>query len=501
MDTIRPRSGQARPASAVVLARQDQGAEVELLFLKRPSTMRAFAGFHAFPGGTLHAEDVSDALIERSVLAGNQAEAEMGDDAADIPAIGFYLCALREMFEELGLLFVKQRGGPPDPEELDHWRGRLLKDEATFTAMLTHFDLDAATDSLVYLERWLAPAMLPVRFDVRMFTARFEGTVVPAPDEVEKVEWLSPSAILALAESGAVLLAPPTIATIDSLAGYETVEHLMTKNKTARDQRPIEIVAEGVRRLVAPNASMMTGPGTNTYLIGEGSIAVIDPGTTDPGHLARILTAGTVELVIITHGHPDHYSGAFHIADATGARVAASEKFWSRFPAPPTAVTLREGEVIIAAGLELEVLETPGHSSDHVSLYERERGILFCGDVVLGQGTAVISPPDGDLIAYLASLNKLRALEPKVLLPGHFEPSTDPVGLIDWYIAHRREREEQILSAIDSGADTTEGIVKVVYRDLSTALHPIAERSVMAHLEKLMTEGRVTETGGTYSAS
>lgn len=462
--------------------------------------MRVFAGFHVFPGGTLHPEDRDPSLLSRSALPEATAARALGEDAEEEPALPFFICAIREMFEETGLLLASSGGsdglfGPSDDLAAD--RRRLIDDEATFTEIVIGHDLTLRTDLLRYLTRWVAPEVLPVRFDLRVFVAEAFGDPEPDPHEADAAEWMPPGRALGMAEAGAILLAPPTIGTLNAVMRFSDVAALVAGETSRLLGTEVLVHSPLVSRVVAPNASMMTGPGTNTYIVGNGPRIVIDPGVMDQSHLEAIASAGDIATIVVTHSHPDHFPGALDLADMTGAQVAASAWLWEKIPFA-SGRALSDGEVLEAGGATLQVLETPGHASDHICLWMQHERALFSGDLVLGEGTTVISPPDGDLTRYLESLRKVRALEPEVLYPGHFAPRNDASAWIDHYIAHRAERERQIVAALAAGPSTVAAVVKAVYVDVPETLHPVAERSVLAHLLKLQRDGVVGESEAFY---
>lgn len=237
----------------------------------------------------------------------------------------------------------------------------------------------------------------------------------------------------------------------------------------------------------------MTGPGTNTYLVGEGDFVVIDPGPADDRHIAAIVEAGAgrIRYIVVTHTHADHAPGAAPLAAATGAVLlgfAASNGF-----APEG--TLADGDVVAAGGGRLRAVHTPGHASDHLCFVEENTNILFSGDHVMGGSTVVIAPPDGDMAAYLGSLRRVQDLDPPVtaIAPGHGSLITDPAAVLDEYVEHRLAREASILAAlVRLGRATAPELVEDVYTDVPPPLHPIAARSVWAHLRKLAAEGEVS---------
>jgi len=258
-----------------------------------------------------------------------------------------------------------------------------------------------------------------------------------------------------------------------------------------------------VTRVLASNPSPLTLEGTNTFVVAEpgaGRVVVIDPGPADEGHaLAVVEAAGgrEVELVLLTHTHVDHAEGARGFAERAGAPLAAIAPGWATSGAPE----LASGAPVVAAGLELRPLPTPGHAADHCCFELAAEGAVFTGDHVLGRGTTVVEWPGGDMADYLASLDLLRRRRPERLYPGHGPLVTDAVARVEGYLAHRRDREAQVLAALAAGDRTPGEIVARVYAAVDPALHPAAELSVQAHLAKLVAEGRVEGDGRRFSPS
>jgi glyoxylase-like metal-dependent hydrolase (beta-lactamase superfamily II) len=250
-----------------------------------------------------------------------------------------------------------------------------------------------------------------------------------------------------------------------------------------------------VRRIVCRNPSMMTGPGTNTYIVGVDEIAVIDPGPDDAEHLDAIAGCGgdRIRWILLTHTHEDHAPGAAGLKERTGAELLAFER---KLP-DGTAVdsTLRDGDVIEATEYELQAIHTPGHASDHLCFLLPQERTLFTGDHIMQGSTVVIAPPDGDMRAYLSSLERLKQIRPRLraIAPGHGHLIEDPEAVIDDYIAHRLEREQQVLTAVrQAGEATIPKLVESIYADIPAELHPVAEYSVWAHLRKLAEDGLVS---------
>lgn len=241
--------------------------------------------------------------------------------------------------------------------------------------------------------------------------------------------------------------------------------------------------------VLAPNPSPMTLDGTNTYVVaapGSAEAIVIDPGPQLPEHRAAVESAigqRSVAAVVLTHHHADHAEAAGWAQDWGADAFAFTPEL---VDAPVTA--LPDGAAISRAGVTLSALHTPGHASDHLCLRLVETDAVLTGDHVLGRGTTVVAWPDGDMSAYMASLERLASTPATVLYPGHGPPLDDPAATISQYLAHRREREAQVLDALRAGDETPADIVARVYADVDVALHPAAERSVRAHLDKLASE-------------
>lgn len=240
-----------------------------------------------------------------------------------------------------------------------------------------------------------------------------------------------------------------------------------------------------VARVLAPNPGPFTLEGTNTWVVGSGPVLVIDPGPDDPRHLEAVLErAGSIEAILLTHHHPDHAPGASRLGQMAAAPVMAAS------PAGRERA-LEDGMAVDAAGVSLRVVAAPGHTPDHLVFFARDARALFTGDAVLGRGTSVIDPPEGDLAAYLGSLRAMQDLGPRVIYPGHGPVVTDPATTLREYVEHRRQREEQVLAALRDGARTPEEMVPSIYAGYPAELFPAAARSVLAHLIKLEQEGLV----------
>lgn len=243
-----------------------------------------------------------------------------------------------------------------------------------------------------------------------------------------------------------------------------------------------------VVRVLAPNPGLRELEGTNTWVVGRWPAAVIDPAVDEASHLHEVVrAAGRVDVIALTHDHPDHAPGAATLAAMTGAPVLAARP-------PEGGERLHDGQVLRGPGFALTTVATPGHSPDHVAFFAEDGGALFTGDSVLGRGTSVIDPPEGDLAQYLRSLQRMRDLGPRTIYPGHGPVVLDAGAKLDEYLEHRAQREEQVLAGLADGPRTPEDLVPDIYRGYPEELHPLAARSVLAHLLKLEGEGRVERT-------
>jgi glyoxylase-like metal-dependent hydrolase (beta-lactamase superfamily II) len=245
-----------------------------------------------------------------------------------------------------------------------------------------------------------------------------------------------------------------------------------------------------VKRVLAPNPGIFTLEGTNTWVVGDGPSIVIDPGPDVAEHLDQVAAeAGRVGAVLVTHDHPDHAPGALPFADRVGAPVYAFRL--------PGAEKLRAGQRVRAGALDLTAIHTPGHTSDHMTFHEPGSGALFTGDAVVGRGTSFIDPPDGSLVQYLRSLTRMLELRPHTIYPGHGPVVLGARDKLLEYLAHRDERETQVLAALAEGPRTIAEMVEVIYADHPRDVRPLAARSVLAHLLKLADEGRAERVGKT----
>ncbi len=256
----------------------------------------------------------------------------------------------------------------------------------------------------------------------------------------------------------------------------------------------IRALSARVRRIVAPNPGLMTGPGTNTYIVGENDLVVVDPGPAEPSHIAAILdcVGENLKFIACTHTHPDHSPGAALLAEATGAeligRVTEDDRHQDLTFQP--AAQMEDGDCISGAGWTLRAIRTPGHVDNHVCFLLEEEGMVFAGDHIMNGSTVVIVPPGGNMADYIASLRRLLDYDVKVVAPGHGELIPDCRGEVEKLVRHRLMREAKVASALGSAPQSLDDLVTTVYDDVDPVMHEWAKLSLLAHLIKLEDEGR-----------
>ena len=532
------------PAATVLLLRDGpQGLEV---LMTRRSMSASFApGAYVFPGGGIDAADTqAHAYAKRRTT---QSDVHLTQAIA----------AIRESFEELGILLARHPNGQmasaTDIAALD----RLAHQDA-FAPQCAALGLTLAADEVFVLAHWITDRDLPRRFDVPFLVARMPDAQTPVADDKEQFEpvWVRPVDALTRHAEGSFFIIYPTLKTLERLQSYPTVDSVLAActseqpwftscpragwlgGKEARfmeHESPFgelaltcpdgqilhhldwvtdqpTLLLNNVQRLTAPNPGVMTGPGTNSYLVGDPDTgyAAIDPGPADHEHLDRLWRAagGNIRYIVCTHSHPDHSPGAAplqalckqhgHTPPILGLASHASARAASAFT-PDREVN--DGELLVLQGTNtthtLRVIHTPGHAANHLCLVLEEDGLLFSGDHVLNGSTTVIDPPDGHMNDYLNSLDKLLdACEQdriEFILPAHgyvlgnvWDAPHDARACITHLKAHRLKREAKILSVMQQHPDgSMDDWVKLAYDDVPARLWPVAMRSLLAHVERV----------------
>ncbi|MFN2482866.1 MAG: MBL fold metallo-hydrolase [Pyrinomonadaceae bacterium] len=497
-----------KDAAAVVLVR-GEGEGSEVYWARRGERMAFLGGFYAFPGGQRDAADGETPV----------------DSCDDAELAAMISCAARELFEETGVLAARgadslTRG------QIDSLLDDLSSERMTFAVLLAHYGLRLDARDFTFVGRWVTPPFSPRRFDTLFFLVRCPRKQEPRVRTVEFDEggWTNARAAYGLWLRSEILVAPPVLHAIKTLADGaadapdDLVRRFLSVPQARRERvRRIEFTPGftcfPVRTPTKPPATH-----TNAYVIGHEDFVVVDPGSPYEDEQAALaeyvdeLIAGGRALreIVLTHHHPDHVAGVEPLRAHLGGGVRVAPH---RLTADALADSVRvdrfieEGDRVELAGepsLRLRAMHTPGHTRGHLSFYEERTQTLVVGDNIVGLGSVLIEPPEGSVRDYLASLGRYRQLLPdvRVLFGGHGAAMANPRAKIEEYIAHRLEREANILKAVREGASTPREIVGRVYTDVSVKLHAMAERAVLAHLEKLEEDALVSRAGeGRYAAT
>jgi glyoxylase-like metal-dependent hydrolase (beta-lactamase superfamily II)/8-oxo-dGTP pyrophosphatase MutT (NUDIX family) len=537
-----------RPAATVLLLRDSENG-IEVLMTRRSMTASFAPGAYVFPGGGVDALDAT-----------GHAQARRRATQSDLH-LTQAIAAIRESFEELGVLLARRADGAP----ADHRDIATLQRSEPFAEQCRTLGLTLAADEVFVLAHWITDRDLPRRFDVPFLVARMPEGQTPVADETEQFEpvWVRPAGALARHQAGGFFIIFPTIRTLERLQAYATVDAVLSAcaateqplwtscpragllaGREARfmeyehpygelalvcpdgqivhpldwqTEQPVALL-KNVLRLTAPNPGAMTGPGTNSYLVGDpatGFIA-IDPGPADPDHIEKLWRAagGDIVMIVCTHSHPDHSPGARPLQTLCeqhgqprppilGLPSAPTARAHSAFT-PDRSLSNNELLTLIPRGLEadfsyktshtLKVMHTPGHAANHLCLVLLEDGLLFSGDHILNGSTTVIDPPDGDMTAYLDSLDLLSAAcvehQIEFILPAHGYViggyAGEAAAAVAHLKAHRLRREARILQVMQAlPQGSLDDWVAQAYDDVPQRMWPVAKRSLMAHVARI----------------
>ena len=536
-----------RPAATVLLLRDtpDNGG-LEVLMTRRSGTASFAPGAYVFPGGGIDALDASPETHAAADRRPAQGDLHLTQAIA----------AIRESFEELGVLLARHTGGPRKGLMADAHDIAAINRHQPFAAQCTARGLRLAADSVYLLAHWTGDRDLPRRFEVPFLVARMPEGQEPVADETEQFEpvWVRPADALARHEAGQFFMIYPTIRTLQRLAKFDATQAVLdavaheqplwvscpragllggTEARYMEDEMPFGELAlvcpdgqivhpldwqteravpllRNVQRLTAPNPGVMTGPGTNSYLVGDpatGFIA-IDPGPADAEHLDKLWRAagGDIRMIVCTHSPPDHSPGAAPL-QALCVQAGRAAPPILGLPSAPTARAasaftpdraLQNNELLALMGKApegkithtLQVIHTPGHAANHLCLLLQEDGLLFSGDHILNGSTTVIDPPDGEMTAYLDSLDKLDAAcaahDARFILPAHGHVLGSARAVIAGLKKHRLTREAKVLAVMQADPDgTMDDWVAKAYDDVPPRIWPVAKRSLLAHVERI----------------
>ena len=519
-------------SAATVLLLRDTPQGIEVLMTRRSMTASFAPGAYVFPGGGIDAADA--AAHAQSTRRATQSDLHLTQAIA----------AIRESFEELGVLLARHAdGGYASSADI-----AALDRKAPFAAQCQARGLTLAGDQVFVLAHWVTDRDLPRRFDVPFLVARMPEGQSPVADEAEQFEpvWVRPAEALARHAAGGFFMIFPTLRTLERLQHYAHVDAVLQAcaseiplwtscpragllaGKEARymemdapygelaltcpdgqilhpldwqTERPVALL-KNVRRLTAPNPGMMTGPGTNSYLVGDADSGyiVIDPGPDDAGHIQRLFmaTGGRIEAIVCTHSHADHSPAARPLQALCAGRPpilglasAATARPDAQFT-PDRSLSNQELLTLTGKGLEhtLMVIHTPGHAANHLCLVLLQDGLLFSGDHVLNGSTTVVNPPDGEMTAYLASLDRLSAAcdehQIDFILPAHGYVLGAAKQAIAQLKAHRLKREAKVAAAMKAKPQgTMNDWLALAYDDTDPRLWPVALRSLQAHVDRI----------------
>ncbi|MDQ0022548.1 glyoxylase-like metal-dependent hydrolase (beta-lactamase superfamily II)/8-oxo-dGTP pyrophosphatase MutT (NUDIX family) [Variovorax paradoxus] len=533
-------------AAATVLLLRDSEAGVEVLMTRRSDTASFAPGAYVFPGG--HIDEADEAAKRIAARRPTQSGIQLTQA----------ITAIREGFEELGVLLARHADGSPVRMEDIASMDRSTTSPISFVAQCEERQLVLAADQVFSLAHWITDRDLPKRFDVPFLVARMPEGQVPTADESEQFEpcWVRPADALARHDAGSFFMIFPTVRTLQRLATYASVDAVLQacapkngaekplwtscpragllRGQEARymetespygelalvcpdgqmlhaldwqSERPVPLLGN-VQRLTAPNPGAMTGPGTNSYIVGDAATGylVIDPGPNDAEHIGRLwrATQGDIRMIVCTHSHADHSPGAAPLQalcretkpPILGLSSAPTARSSARFAAERELV---DGERLVLSGTTsqgervthtLRAIHTPGHAANHVCLVLEEDGLLFSGDHILNGSTTVVDPPDGDMNAYLDSLDKLDAACEAggidFILPAHGYVIGSARAAIAQLKAHRLKREAKIASAMKKLPDgTPEDWLALAYDDVPQRMWPVAARSLAAHVARI----------------
>ena len=532
-------------AAATVLLLRDSEAGIEVLMTRRSDTASFAPGAYVFPGGQIDAADEAAKRIAacRPTQSGIQ--------------LTQAITAIREGFEELGVLLARHADGSPVRMEDIASMDRSTTSPVSFARQCEQRGLVLAADQVFSLAHWITDRDLPRRFDVPFLVARMPEGQVPTADETEQFEpcWVRPADALARHDAGSFFMIFPTVRTLQRLATYASVDAVLQacapkdgaekplwtscpragllRGEEARymetespygelalvcpdgqllhaldwqSERAVPLL-RNVQRLTAPNPGAMTGPGTNSYIVGDAATGylVIDPGPNDAGHIERLwrATEGDIRMIVCTHSHADHSPGAAPLQalckkkpPILGLSSAPTARSSARFAAERE---LRDGERLVISGSTAEgepvthtlrTIHTPGHAANHLCLVLEEDGLLFSGDHILNGSTTVVDPPDGDMNAYLDSLDKLDAACEAggidFILPAHGHVIGSARSAIAQLKAHRLKREAKIAAAMQRlPGGTPDDWLPLAYDDVPERMWPVAARSLAAHVARI----------------
>jgi endoribonuclease LACTB2 len=472
---------------------------VEVFWVKREKALAFAGGFYAFPGGKVDKADASVPIRGAS-----------GQDAA------LRVAAARELLEEAGVL-VARGAERVSAEDVTAMRRALLEEGASWGALLERHGLELRAEDFPAAGRWVTPEFAPLRFDTFFYLVEV-GAHARAEwwaGELAEAAWVTPAEALARWERGTALLHPPALHVMRVMAGFDTPQGALARLGAAPLEpdfiaRRVEF-HQGVRVFPVRTATLPPATHTNVYVLGNQELLLVDPGASDEAELEPLLAmveglkaeGARVKAVVLTHHHGDHIGGVGFVKARLQVPLWCHARTADRLDVP-TERLLEDGEVLELAGTPPQrwrVLHTPGHARGHLCLVDERTRAAVVGDMVAGVGSIVIDPPEGDMAEYLRQLARLRDGPVTTLHPAHGMAIPDGPGKLQEYLDHRAAREALIVAAVSAEGGEGITLARVVarsYVETPAFLLPIAERSALAVLLKLESEGRVRQESGRY---
>jgi glyoxylase-like metal-dependent hydrolase (beta-lactamase superfamily II)/8-oxo-dGTP pyrophosphatase MutT (NUDIX family) len=490
-----------RDASAIILLSEDKS---KILWAKRNPKLKFLGGFHGFTGGKV---DENDSSVDvRNCPDKHQAE--------------LLACAVRETFEEIGILLVRN-GDKLTKGQRASLHDDLISGRSTFAEILELWGLWVDAEDFYYTGFWTTPEFSRIRFKTRFFLAVCPPKQTPyqAITELQEIEFIETGKALAAWADSEVLIAPPVLISLQEIEknGTSNLEKLSDSllKKSQKLIGNINYIELNSRLICLPLKTETLPPATHTncFIVGKKEFIVIDAATPFEDEqqklfelIGELMAKGYVcKEIVVSHLHPDHFGGE------TALKKYLQNKHGLEVPISAHRITAeslqdkieidkfiedRDSYLLqddLGNEFELTALHTPGHARGHLCFYLEEFGFLLSSDNVVGQGTVVIAPPEGNMSDYLNSLERMKNLPNLHFLCGsHGSAVYNAKGRIEEYIGHRREREDDILQLVRQGVKDTSGIVEKIYFGLDPKLIPLARKSVAAHLEKLAEEGKIS---------
>ncbi|MFQ5825041.1 MAG: MBL fold metallo-hydrolase [bacterium] len=494
-----------RQAVSILLTRDPDSTEVYLV--KRNPELKFFGGYYAFPGGTLEVDD---------------AELEIKNAARIHKDTSKYLvAAVREVFEETGILLTCSERRI-SKEILQDYRSRLLADEITFSEILKQEKhiIDAVDFHTIC--SITTPVFSPTRYETQFYWVKIpEGTTPDIwPGELVHGDFFRAEEAVVLWKNGDMLIVPPVIFMLHELVGSTVKAFTNRIHAIAESYQKGKIhevyFTPGVQLIALQTRTLFPATHTNTYLIGESQIYIVDPAPFDPteqqrlwNYLDDLIQQGReFKGILLTHHHPDHVGALEACQKRYGLPVFAHRETAQRLPNIQIERYLRHGDKIDLgptpdgrSGWVLKVYHTPGHAQDHLAFQENRYGAVIAGDMISTISTIVISPPEGHLTTYLKSLEFLKSITTGTLYPGHGPAVRDGQEVIQYYIEHRKAREEKLLKSLSKEPKSLSDLIPKVYDDVDPQYWPVAEHTLLSGLIKLIEEGRCHKVGDKYQTT